>query len=99
MVTASPSKFDICAVQTAAAFGKHIFCEKPLAVTIEDVDAAIAAAEKAKVLLEVGFMRAIPPGLCGCQSPDRSRRERLFPRYRTNYFSVRGSNRGISDFR
>jgi hypothetical protein len=46
VVIASPSKFHLCAVQTAAASGKHIFCEKLLAVTIEDVDAAIAAAER-----------------------------------------------------
>jgi myo-inositol 2-dehydrogenase/D-chiro-inositol 1-dehydrogenase len=46
VVIASPSKFQLCAVQTAAASGKHIFCEKLLAVTIEEVDAAIAAAER-----------------------------------------------------
>ena len=61
VVIASPSKFHLSAVQTVAASGKHIFCEKPLALTIEDVDAAIAAAERAKVLLQVGFMRRYDP--------------------------------------
>jgi predicted dehydrogenase len=61
VVIASPSKFHLSAVQTAAAAGKHIFCEKPLALTIEGVDEAIAAVEKAKVLLQVGFMRRYDP--------------------------------------
>jgi inositol 2-dehydrogenase len=61
IVIASPSKFHLSAVQTAAAAGKHILCEKPLALTIEDVDKAIAAAERAKVLLQVGFMRRYDP--------------------------------------
>jgi inositol 2-dehydrogenase len=61
VVIASPSKVHLFAVQTAAIAGKHIFCEKPLALTIEGVDAAIAAADKAKVLLQVGFMRRYDP--------------------------------------
>jgi scyllo-inositol 2-dehydrogenase (NAD+) len=61
VVIASPSRFHLSAVQTAAAAGKHIFCEKPLALTLEGVDQAIAAAYEAKVLLQVGFMRRYDP--------------------------------------
>ena len=45
----------------AAAAGKHILCEKPLALTIDGVDAAIAAARGANVFLQVGFMRRYDP--------------------------------------
>lgn len=61
VVIASPSKFHLSAIQTAAAGGKHILCEKPLALTIDGVDAAIAAAGKGRVLLQVGFMRRYDP--------------------------------------
>jgi scyllo-inositol 2-dehydrogenase (NAD+) len=61
VVIASPSRFHLSAVQTAAAAGKHILCEKPLALTLEDVDVAIGAARKTKVLLQVGFMRRYDP--------------------------------------
>jgi inositol 2-dehydrogenase len=61
VVIASPSRFHLSAVQTAAAAGKHILCEKPLALTIDGVDDAIAAARSANVLLQVGFMRRYDP--------------------------------------
>jgi inositol 2-dehydrogenase len=61
VVIASPSKFHLSGVQTAAAAGKHILCEKPLALTIDGVDDAIAAARSANVLLQVGFMRRYDP--------------------------------------
>jgi scyllo-inositol 2-dehydrogenase (NAD+) len=57
VVIASPSRFHLSHVQTAAAAGKHILCEKPLALTLDGVDDAIAAASGTKVLLQVGFMR------------------------------------------
>jgi len=61
VVIASPSKFHLSGVQTAAAAGRHILCEKPLALTINGVDDAIAAARSANVLLQVGFMRRYDP--------------------------------------
>ena len=36
--------------------GKHVLCEKPLANTVEDVDAMFAAAKKNKVVLAEAFM-------------------------------------------
>jgi myo-inositol 2-dehydrogenase/D-chiro-inositol 1-dehydrogenase len=44
-------------VQLAAAAGKAVWCEKPMAMTLAEADAAIAACEQARVPLQVGFNR------------------------------------------
>ena len=41
----------------AAQAGKHIFCEKPIAHDLYEIDAALAAVAKAGVKLQIGFNR------------------------------------------
>ena len=41
----------------AAAAGKHIFCEKPIDHSLDKIDAALTAVEKAGVKLQIGFNR------------------------------------------
>ena len=48
-------------VRAVAAARKDILCEKPLALTLADTDAAITAADAAGVRLQVGFMRRWDP--------------------------------------
>ena len=57
VVIAVSSAHHLEAVRAAAAAGRDIFCEKPLALTIADTAAAIDAAARASVRLQVGFMR------------------------------------------
>ncbi len=45
----------------AAENSKHVFCEKPMALTLADCDAMIAAADKHRVALQIGFMRRFDP--------------------------------------
>jgi len=44
-------------IEAAAAAGKQIFCEKPIALDLETTDRAIAAAKSAGVQLQIGFQR------------------------------------------
>ena len=53
----SPAATHADLVVAAAQAGKHVFCEKPMALTLEDADRAIGAARSAGVGLQVGFNR------------------------------------------
>src|ERR1019366_2544561 len=45
----------------AAAAGKHIFCEKPIAHSLTRIDRALKAVEQAGVKLQIGFNRRFDP--------------------------------------
>jgi phthalate 4,5-cis-dihydrodiol dehydrogenase len=51
---ATPHQFHAAHAVLAAEHGKHVLIEKPLALSLEDCDAIIAAAERAGVRLVVG---------------------------------------------
>ncbi|MCW2685498.1 MAG: dehydrogenase [Mycobacterium sp.] len=53
----SPAATHADLVVAAANAGKHVFCEKPMALTLDDADRAIDAARSAGVALQVGFNR------------------------------------------
>jgi scyllo-inositol 2-dehydrogenase (NAD+) len=61
VVIAAPDKFHAQAIRTAAAAQKHIFSEKPLALSLADARAALDAVAQAGVHLQVGFMRRYDP--------------------------------------
>ncbi|WP_338837101.1 Gfo/Idh/MocA family oxidoreductase [Gordonia polyisoprenivorans] len=58
----TPARTHADLVVEAAAAGKHVFVEKPMAVTLADADRAIAAAADARIVLQVGFNRRFAPG-------------------------------------
>lgn len=57
VIVVSPTKFHRDIVVDCANAGKHILCEKPMAMTVEECEAMNAAARKNHVKLQVGFMR------------------------------------------
>ncbi|CUX68308.1 MULTISPECIES: Gfo/Idh/MocA family oxidoreductase [Agrobacterium] len=57
VIIATPARFHTNVLVQAAEAGKAIFCEKPMALTLEDADRAIAAARSAGIPLQVGFNR------------------------------------------
>ncbi|MFZ5829788.1 MAG: Gfo/Idh/MocA family oxidoreductase, partial [Planctomycetota bacterium] len=62
LVVATPS-VDHCEIVVAAAqAGKHILCEKPMAMNAAECDAMLAAVERAGVKLQIGFMRRFDAG-------------------------------------
>jgi len=57
VIIATPTSTHAELVIAAAQAGKAIFCEKPLALSLQQTHAALAAVAQADVLLQVGFMR------------------------------------------
>jgi myo-inositol 2-dehydrogenase/D-chiro-inositol 1-dehydrogenase len=44
-------------IEDASAAGKHVFCEKPIDLSLERTDAALEAVRRAGVVLQLGFNR------------------------------------------
>ncbi|MEM0506823.1 MAG: Gfo/Idh/MocA family oxidoreductase, partial [Thermosphaera sp.] len=45
----------------AAEAGKHVFCEKPMSLTLKEADKMISVTKKNGVKLQIGFMRRFDP--------------------------------------
>lgn len=57
VVIATPTIYHHRIACDAARAGKHVFCEKPMAITVEQCEEMINSAADARVKLQVGFMR------------------------------------------
>jgi predicted dehydrogenase len=63
VVFATPHSAHAEQVQRAAASGKSVFVEKPFTLNVADAVAAIEAAERAGIVLAVGFNRRFHPSM------------------------------------
>lgn len=63
VVLATPHSLHRAQVEAAAGKGKHVFCEKPFALSKADAVAAIAACRRAAVALGVGHNRRLWPSI------------------------------------
>lgn len=61
IVIASPNSTHRLITVAAAAAGAHVFCEKPMALSVADCDAMIDATQQAGVHLMVGYVRRFQP--------------------------------------
>jgi myo-inositol 2-dehydrogenase/D-chiro-inositol 1-dehydrogenase len=57
LLLCSPSPLHSEQIIAAADAGKHVFCEKPIAADVASADRALAAAEAAEIVLQVGYNR------------------------------------------
>jgi myo-inositol 2-dehydrogenase/D-chiro-inositol 1-dehydrogenase len=57
----TPTDTHATLIEAAARAGKHIFCEKPVALDLAATDRALAAVERVGVKLQVGFNRRFDP--------------------------------------
>lgn len=57
VIIATPTKYHCEITIAAAKAGKHILCEKPMAMTVEECNLMDKAAKENNVILQIGFMR------------------------------------------
>jgi predicted dehydrogenase len=72
VVLATPHSLHAREVAAAAAAGKHVFCEKPFALTKADAEASVAATTKAGVTLGLGYNRRFHPEMTKLRERIRS---------------------------
>jgi inositol 2-dehydrogenase len=65
VVVVTPTPLHVAMIEQAAAAGKHVFCEKPLAFDAAEAAKGVAAAETAGIKLQVGFHRRFDPDWAG----------------------------------
>ncbi|HUA19372.1 MAG TPA: Gfo/Idh/MocA family oxidoreductase [Bryobacteraceae bacterium] len=72
VVLATPHSMHAQQVIAAAAAKKHVFCEKPFALTKESAEQAVSAAAKAGVTLALGYNRRFHPEITKLRNRIRS---------------------------
>jgi predicted dehydrogenase len=72
VVLATPHSLHAQEVAAAAAAGKHVFCEKPFALTKRDAEVAANATRKAGVTLGLGYNRRFHPEMTKLRDRIRS---------------------------
>ncbi len=68
VIVATADAFHVEATTRALEAGKHVLCEKPLGVTVEEVEALKATATAAGKVLQVGHMKRFDAGLQAAKS-------------------------------
>jgi hypothetical protein len=63
VLIASPAATHVDVVLAALEAGLHVFCEKPLAITIADIDRISAARDRAGTVVQVGYMKRHDPAV------------------------------------
>lgn len=81
----------------ALAAGKHVFCEKPIALTRDDLDAVTAAARQSRRVLTVGFNRRCAPHVLAIKSAFAGRSGPLMMSYRVNAGTVPATSWIVSE--
>lgn len=57
VVICSPTDTHVDIIKEASAKGKHIFCEKPISLSIDEAKIALEAVKQSNVKLQMGFNR------------------------------------------
>jgi predicted dehydrogenase len=63
VILATPHTRHRAQVEAAAAAGKHIYCEKPFALSKADAEAALAACQRAGIVIAVGHHFRLMPSM------------------------------------
>ena len=63
VLLATPHSMHTALVAAAAKAGKHVFCEKPLALSRKDAEASVAVCKAAGVFLGIGHERRYEPAM------------------------------------
>jgi predicted dehydrogenase len=63
VIVATADAFHVDAARAALEAGKHVLCEKPMALRVEDAEALAATARRSERVLHIGHMKRYDPGI------------------------------------
>jgi len=63
IIVATSDAFHVEASLRALSAGKHVFCEKPLGLSVEEAERLAAASAASGLVLQVGHMKRFDPGI------------------------------------